>query len=248
MIGDLETRMDGLRQRQQARQDAAEAELVRLKDTLSAHAEDIKADLAAEAKQINQLISCVGAQTRDATNAALRLRHDSEAMRQALKANDAVLRRQARWAWTAVGGACLAAVVILVLAGWAASRLIEVARLEADALRAANVDELAVAREEGQRAIADLHQQLAAQRAEVERGIEDVGAEFAALSTERDSVQAELERFIYLRDRLGITLVEGQTRPVIVVPEGQEIRAWGAPGLSNLARYNGRMYRVMAQR
>lgn len=248
MIGDLETRMDGLRQRQLARQDAAEAELVRLKATLSAHADDIKADLAAEAKQINQLISGVGAQTRDATNAALRLRQDSEAMRQALQANDAVLRRQARWAWTAVGGACLAAVVILVLAGWAASRLIEVARLEADAIRAANIDELADAREEGQRAIADLHQQLAAQRAEVERGIEGVGAEFAALSTERDAVQAELERFIDLRDRLGITLVEGQTRPVIVVPEGQEIRAWGAPGLSNLARYNGRMYRVMAQR
>ncbi len=30
-------------------------------------------------------------------------------------------------------------------------------------------------------------------------------------------------------------------------PEGQEIRAWRAPGLHELARYNGRMFRVMAR-
>lgn len=248
MTADLESRMAELKQRRQAGREAAEAELARLKAALSDHADGIRGDLIAEAKRINQLMSGVDAQARDAAGAINQLRQHDESIKNALSANDVVLRRQAWWAWTAVGGACLAAVVIIVLAGWAASRLIEVARLEADAIRAANVDELAVAREEGHRAIADLHQQLAAQRAEVERGIEDVGAEFAALSTERDAVRAELERFIKLRDRLGIALVEGQTRPVIVVPEGKEIRAWGAPGLSDLARYNGRMYRVLAQR
>ncbi|WP_135313303.1 hypothetical protein [Paracoccus liaowanqingii] len=240
--------MAEIQQRQQARAQAADEELVRLKAMLSDHADGIKVTLAAEMDRIDDLKSGVGAQIRDATNASTRLRQDSEGMRRVLKANEVALRRQARWAWTAVGGACLAAVVIVLLAGWAATSLIDAARLEADAIRTANVDELTDAREEGQRAIAELHQQLAAQQAEVERSSEDVGAEFAALSTERDAVQAELERFSHFRDRLGITLVEGQNRVFIVVPEGQEIRAWRAAGLSNLARYNGRMYRVMAQR
>ncbi|QBX35016.2 hypothetical protein E4191_10065 [Paracoccus liaowanqingii] len=244
----LGARMAEIQQRQQARAQAADEELVRLKAMLSDHADGIKVTLAAEMDRIDDLKSGVGAQIRDATNASTRLRQDSEGMRRVLKANEVALRRQARWAWTAVGGACLAAVVIVLLAGWAATSLIDAARLEADAIRTANVDELTDAREEGQRAIAELHQQLAAQQAEVERSSEDVGAEFAALSTERDAVQAELERFSHFRDRLGITLVEGQNRVFIVVPEGQEIRAWRAAGLSNLARYNGRMYRVMAQR
>lgn len=245
MTSELEARMAEFRQRRQAGQEAAEAELARLKAALSDHADGLRADLAADVKQVNQL---VGAQTREATLSMTRLRQNDEEVKKALKANEAMLRRQARWAWIAVGGSCLAAVVIVVLAGWAASRLIDTARLEADAIRTANVEELAVAREEGQRAIADLHEQLAAQRREVERRTETVGAEFAALTTERDAVRAELEHFIELRNRLGITLVEAQTWPVIVAPEGQEIRAWRAAGLSNLARYNGRMYRVMAKR
>lgn len=35
--------------------------------------------------------------------------------------------------------------------------------------------------------------------------------------------------------RLGITIVERQTLPVIVAAEGQEIRVWRAPGMSDLA-------------
>jgi len=139
-------------------------------------------------------------------------------------------------------------VVIIVLAGGAASCLVDAARLEADAIRVANSEELAVAREEGQRAVADLHEQLAAQRAEVERRIEDAGAEFAVLTNERDTVQAELERFIELRDRLGIALVEGRARILIVVPEGHEIREWRGPRPSERVPYSGWMYRVMAER
>lgn len=248
MTDDFDTMLADFRQRRQATHDAAEVELSRVKAALADHADAIRADWATETERINALISRVSTQTNQATDAAIRLQQDNEGMRQALNANRAVLRRQARWAWTAVGGACLAAVAIILLAGWAAGGLIDSARTEADALRAANVDELAMAREDGQRAIAELHEQLAAQRAEIERRVDDVGAEFAALTAERDDIRAELDRFIELRNRLGITLVEGQRRPLIIVPEGQEIRAWGAPGLSNLARYNGRMYRVMAQR
>lgn len=247
MTGDLESRMAELQQRRQAGREVAEAELARLKAVLSDHADGIRDDLTAEAKRINQLMSGVDAQARDAANAINQLRQHDEAIKKALSAKDVVLRRQARWAWIALGGACLAALVIIVLAGGAASRLVDAARLEADAIRAANVEELAVAREEGQRAVADLHEQLAAQRAEVERRIEDAGAEFAALTNERDAIQAELERFIELRDHLGIALVEGRARILIVVPEGHEIREWRGPRPSDPARYNGRMYRVMAE-
>lgn len=68
------------------------------------------------------------------------------------------------------------------------------------------------------------------------------------MSNERDAVQAELERFIELRERLGIALVEGRSRILIVVPEGHEIHEWRGPRPSDISQYNGRMYRVMAER
>lgn len=107
--------------------------------------------------------------------------------------------------------------------------------------------ELAAAREDGQRAIVALHEELAAQQGEIERRIEVAGAELSGVVGERDQFRAELEQFVALRDLLGIQLVEARSRITIVVPEGQEIRAWRAPGLHELARYNGRMFRVMAR-
>lgn len=248
MTGDLESRLAQLQERRQAGREAAEAELARLKLELSSHAEDIRSALAAEARRINQLMIGVDDQARDAADAIGQMRQHEEAITKALSANDLVLRRQARWAWLAVGGACLAAMLIVVLASWAASDLIDAAGLEADAIRAANVEELVAAREEGQTAIADLHEQLAIQRMEVERRIDEVGVELASMSNERDAVQAELDRFIELRDRLGFSLVEGRSRILIVVPEGHEIHEWRGPRPSDTSRYNGRMYRVMAER
>lgn len=96
----------------------------------------------------------------------------------------------------------------------------QAAAREADTIRAANVQELAAAREEGERAIATLHEQLTGQRTWIERSIETVGVELASLTAERDAARAELERFAALRDRLGIRLIETRTQPVIVVPEG----------------------------
>ncbi|RWR04397.1 hypothetical protein [Paenirhodobacter populi] len=184
----------------------------------------------------------------DATRTIEGVGSDNATLKKCLSANEVLLRRQAKWAWAALGGVCVAAGMILLLAVWGAQEVIGRAEKEADAIRAVNVEELAAAQEEGQRAIAALHERLAAQRSEVERGIETVGMELAGMISDRDAVRAELEKFVTLRDRLGIRLVESQTKPVIVVPEGQEIRSWGAPGLSNLARYNGRMYRVVDRR
>ncbi len=36
-----------------------------------------------------------------------------------------------------------------------------------------------------------------------------------------------------------------RNRVVIVVPQGETITRWSAPSLSDLARYNGRMFRVV---
>ncbi|NJM81226.1 MAG: hypothetical protein HC844_00945 [Tabrizicola sp.] len=112
-------------------------------------------------------------------------------------------------------------------------------------IRAGNLRAVAEARAEGERLLAALQDDLAEQRAEVERGIEEVGVELAGLAAERDAVRAELADFEELRDRLGIQVIEGRTQPVIIVPEGREIRLWRAAGLHDLARYNGRMYRIM---
>ena len=137
--------------------------------------------------------------------------------------------------------------MIISLAIWGGARLIDNAGQEADAIRVANAADLVRARELGQRAIADLHEELAGQQAEIERRIALAGVELADLTGERDRLMAELEQFADLRDRLGIQLIEARSRITIVVPEGQEIRPWRAPGLHELARYNGRMFRVVAR-
>lgn len=247
MISEIDAQIDRRKNRQLARLNDAETDLNRLKVALSEHADGIRSDLDAEGKRINLLMSSVGVQACVAADTMNWLRDDNAAMRENLKANAALLRRQARWAWAALGGTCLAAGVILLLAIWGAYRLTDRAAAEADMIRAANVRDVAAAREAGQRAIAQLHTELATQREEIERQIGVVGAELAVLSADRDTARADLEHFAALRDRLGIFLVDGRSQPVIVAPEGQEIRPWRAAGLHELARYNGRMYRVMAR-
>lgn len=119
MTNDLEARIAELRQRRRIGQEDAEVELDRLKAVLSEHADGIRAELDAEGKRIKLLMSSVGVQACVAAETMTWLREDNEAMRENLKANGALLRRQARWAWIVLGAACLAAVVILLLAGWA---------------------------------------------------------------------------------------------------------------------------------
>lgn len=74
--------------------------------------------------------------------------------------------------------------------------------------------------------------------------IEVMGADLAKLASERDAIRADLEHFVELRQQIGFQLVPYRNRVVIVVPEGEGIMRWNAPGLSDLARYNGRMFRV----
>lgn len=157
------------------------------------------------------------------------------------------LWRQRRWAWIIMGAACIIALIILLLAIWSAKRMVDQASSEVDLIRAANVAELREAREVGQLEVAKLHEELADQRSEVEQRILEAGGELAQLTVERDTLRAELEQFADLRRRVGIQLVDSRGSPVIIAPEGQLIRPWQAAGLHDLARYNGRMYRLISE-
>ncbi|SDO00993.1 hypothetical protein SAMN05216196_10362 [Lutimaribacter pacificus] len=138
----------------------------------------------------------------------------------------------------------LAAIAILAVAAWSGANIRQAARQEAATIRMQNATEIAQARREGEEALAGLHQQFAEQRASIEGQIVEIGADLAMLSEERDAARTELERFRDLRDRIGFHLADYRGRVVIIVPEGQEIRGWRAPGLSDLARYNGRVFRI----
>ncbi|KGJ11373.1 hypothetical protein EQ718_08255 [Paracoccus versutus] len=247
MTNDLEARIAELRQRRRAGQEDTEVELDRLKAQLSEHVQGIRAGMDDELVDRIAEFATVGKLAAKALETAERIHREHEALGERITAHGALLRRQARFAWAALGGACLAAGAVLLLVIWTGAALKQAAAREADIIRATNIRELAAARDEGERAIATLHEQLAGQRTWIERSIETVGVELASLTAERDAVRAELEHFAALRDRLGIRLIETRTQPVIVVPEGQEIRLWRAAGLHELARYNGRMYRVLAR-
>jgi hypothetical protein len=246
VISNLDAKIAELRERRRAGQNDAEMVAELLKAHLSDHVDGIKSGLDADAQRITFLMEMVEKQINAATDAAAWLKQDHEAIWHDLAASKVLSRRQSLWAWIALGGACIAAVMVLLLAGWAANRWVNNAIEEANLIRVANAAELAEARREGQRAIAALHEELASQRAEIARAVDEAGAEFAELTGERDAIRAELEGFAALRDRLGIQIVETRSRPVIIVPEGHEIRPWRSASLHELARYNGRMFRVMA--
>ena len=247
MNDEFEARIAELQQRSKAVKQHEAAELDRQKTALAEHANGIRTMLEGEFIDRVLEFSNAGKLAAEAVQAAVEIDQRHQALGEHIAANEVLLRRQARWAWFALGGACLAAVVIIALAIWGGARLISRAGLEADAIRVANAGELAAAREDGQRAIAALHEELAVQQGEIERRIEVAGAELSGLVGERDRLVAELEHFADLRDRLGIQLFETRSRITIVVPEGQEIRPWRSAGLSDLASYNGRMFRVMAR-
>ena len=53
------------------------------------------------------------------------------------------------------------------------------------------------------------------------------------------------ERQVYQKNAYRVLLTRARQGMVIVVPQGETITRWNAPGLSDLARYNGRMFRVV---
>ncbi len=136
------------------------------------------------------------------------------------------------------------AIAILCVAVWSGAIIRQAAAEEAANIRMQNAAEIAQAQQEGEEALTDLRQQIADQRASIEDQIDEVGGDLAMLAEERDAAREELEQFSRLRDRIGFELIEYRGSAVIIVPEGQEVSGWRAPGLSNLARYNGRIFRV----
>lgn len=139
----------------------------------------------------------------------------------------------------------LVGALVLALTGAVASRMVDEARSEAASIRTENAQEIAEARAEGEAALQALADRLASREAALSAEIEAMGADLAQLGTDRDAARADLEHFAELRQQIGFELIPYRNRVVIVVPEGETITRWNAPGLSDLARYNGRMFRVV---
>lgn len=142
----------------------------------------------------------------------------------------------------AVTGICAA--LILAAAFWLGAQIMQNAQNEASTIRDANAVEIAQVRQMGEWALADLQSQISEQRAEIEREVGSVGADLVVLTEDRDTVRAELAQFVALRDRVGFQMLDYRERTIIVVPEGERLRRWRAPELSELTTFNGRMYRL----
>jgi len=139
----------------------------------------------------------------------------------------------------------LVAAFFLALTGAVASRMVDEARNEAARIRTENVQDIADARAEGEAALQALADRLASREAVLNANIEAKGVDLAQLGADRDAARADLEHFAELRQQIGFDLIPYRNRVVIVVPQGETITRWNAPGLSDLARYNGRMFRVV---
>lgn len=139
----------------------------------------------------------------------------------------------------------LVAAFFLALTGAVASRMVDEARNEAARIRTENVQEIADARADGEAALQALADRLASREAVLNANIEAMGVDLAQLGADRDAARAALEHFAELRQQIGFDLIPYRNRVVIVVPQGETITRWSAPGLSVLARYNGRMFRVV---
>lgn len=139
----------------------------------------------------------------------------------------------------------LVGALALALTGAVASRMVDEARSEAASIRTENAQEIAEARAEGEAALQALADRLASREAALSAEIEAMGADLAQFGADRDAARADLEHFAELRQQIGFDLIPYRNRVVIVVPQGETIARWNAPGLSDLARYNGRMFRVV---
>lgn len=248
----LDDRLHLHRQRRQAQHLAAFEEQARLKAELATEVarltEDARARLAIEADALSDRVISAHAGVDVVAGSIVRLEDHTAGLSARITRSEADLRRwQRRLALTGVLAAVLAAAIIALVALWA-TQMHAAAKNEVAQLRAAQTSQLEAARQEGEAAIADLQADVDGRRSELQASLDALGSDLAALTSERDAVRADLETLIILRDRLGFTLIDHHSGPVIVVPEDREIRKWSAPGLLPIARYNGRMYRVMAER
>lgn len=139
----------------------------------------------------------------------------------------------------------LGVLLALILIAGMASRMMSDARTEANRIRAENAQLIAEARSEGEAALQALSLRLASREAALSADIEAMGAALAQMGADRDAARADLERFAELKRQIGFELVPYRNSVVIVVPQGETITRWSAPGLSDMARYNRRMFRVV---
>ncbi len=146
----------------------------------------------------------------------------------------------------AVAGLVITFAVILLGAFLTGSGMVAEARNEAAQIRADNLQAVAEARSQGEADLARIAEQIAARQASISADSDALGQELAQTAAARDAARAELEHFADLKESIGFDLVRFRDRIVIVVPEGMDIRRWNAAGLLDIARYNGRMFRVVA--
>ena len=146
--------------------------------------------------------------------------------------------------FTIMGVTGICTTLILAAAFLLGAQIKQNAQNEASAIRETNAVEVAQVRQRGEWALADLQIQISEKRAEIEHEIGGVGADLAVLTEGRDTVRAELEQFVALRNRVGFQMLDYRERTIIIVPEGERLRRWRAPELSELTTFNGRMYRL----
>lgn len=154
------------------------------------------------------------------------------------------LRRIRLHVFAIITTAGICAALILAAAFWLGVRIMQEAQNEAAAIRDTNAVEVTQVRQMGELALADLRTHISEQRAEIEHEIGSMGADLTVLTEDRDTVRVELEQFVALRDRVGFQLLDFRERTIIIVPEGERLRRWRAPELSELTAFNGRMYRL----
>ena len=150
-----------------------------------------------------------------------------------------------------VGGICIAiaiGVLIITTALWSGSNLRSAARTEAATLRIVYAEQIEAARLEGDAQLAALRIEMDSRRADIERQIVEIGAELSEIADERDAARVALEELVELRGRIGLELIEYRGRVIFVVPDRSQLVEWRAPGLSDMAGYNGRMYRITDER
>ena len=141
-----------------------------------------------------------------------------------------------------IAASSLLGALILLAALWSSNSLKATAQAEADALRILYADQIEAAREEGETKLAALQTEISARRADIERQIVEAGAELSEIAGERDDARVALEQLVDLRKQIGLELIEYRGRVIFVVAEGRELVARRAPGLSDIAHYNGWMY------
>lgn len=162
----------------------------------------------------------------------------------AIESQEKGIRRIRLQIFAIIAVTCTCAALILAAAFWLGAQIKQNAQNEASAIRDTNAVEIAQVRQMGEWALADLQSQISEQQAEIEREVGSVSADLVVLTEDRDTVRAELEQFVALRDRVGLRMLDYRERTIIIVPEGERLRRWRAPELSELTTFNGRMYRL----